>query len=262
MTKSQHLQTAIDAAHAGARVALDYYSREKDELRITHKEDHSILTVADGQSEQTIKDHILSVFPESVFIAEESENSIGNQKNVWIIDPIDGTREFSRGIDMWGILIAYALDREVTVGVCYFPMLDIMVYAEKNCGAYINDVGVSVSQITDLKSAYLGFSPIQKFKGEQREKLLAVFDNTEASRSFITSYSGFCVASGKLDFYISSDSNKIWDIAPFLCIIPEAGGKVSTWEGKTVNIENERAQVVASNGVIHDQVLEILNRKK
>ena len=104
---SLELRTAIEAAKKGAVIALSYYNKGKD-LSVSLKKDTSTLTIADTDTEDVIKNHILSVYPNAEFIAEESGNTTSNFENVWIIDPIDGTTEFSRGIDLWGIMVAYA----------------------------------------------------------------------------------------------------------------------------------------------------------
>src|SRR3989344_5466646 len=122
---SDELKIAIEAAREGAKIALKYYKAGMNKLSISLKNDKSLVTIADTETENRIKEYISSNFSNAEFITEESENTTKSYKNVWIIDPIDGTREFSRGIDTWGILIAYAYSEEVVVGVCYFPAIDV-----------------------------------------------------------------------------------------------------------------------------------------
>lgn len=259
---SQELQVAISAAQAGAKAALSYYNKENLSLNTTQKGDRSVLTDADLASEKSIKNHILSVFPDAEFIAEESENTTKNFRSVWIIDPIDGTKEFSKGLDLWGILVAYARSEEVIVGVCFLPALNILLYAEKNKGAYINNSKTKVSLVKNLSTTFMGFSPIHFFKDRQKDTLLNMGDQTGSTRSFCSSFSCYCVASGRLDLYVSSSHNKIWDIAPFVCIIKEAGGKITDWKGNDISIRNEDAESIVSNGLIHDAVLKIVNEKR
>lgn len=250
---------AIDAAKIGSQTALKYYRRKNEGLKMRLKEDTSIVTIADTKTEEAIKKHILSNFPRAEFIAEESKSTVKDSSNVWIVDPIDGSTEFSRGIDMWGIMIAHAGLGQVICGVCFFPVLDILLYAENGKGAYINDFKLQVSGVSELSEAFMGFSSMKYFIGKEKETLLQVIDHVRTARGFLSSFSEYCVSSGKLDFFITSSHNGIWDIAPFICIIKEAGGKVSDWEGNELNIRDGSTNMLVSNGKLHEQIIKVIN---
>ena len=260
LTQSKELQIALAAAKRGATIALKYYANQEN-LHITFKEDESVLTIADGETQKVIQQYISSEFSDATFIAEESENTEVPNQNLWIIDPIDGTREYAHGIDLWSILIAYATDNEIKVGVCYFPALDLLLYAEKGKGAYLNDVQVSVSKNSDFAKAFFSYSPITYFTEEEKIVLDSIIGTSGSSRSFASSYSAHSVAISKMDFFIANSHNKIWDIAPFIRIIEEAGGTVTDWNGDSIKIANKPTPVLASNGLLHNELLQIVKNK-
>lgn len=255
---SLELKTAIDAAKKGAEAALPFFNKEQ-EMDLKYKDDNSTLTAADIASEEAIKSYILSVFPDAEFIAEESDDTTSSYENVWIIDPIDGTTEFSRGIDSWSILIAYAKNKEIVVGVCFFPVRKDLLYAEKSKGAFMNDALIKVSALSDLRKALIGFSPFRFFNEAERIKLISVLDNAMSSRGTVCSYSANNVALGRFDAYVGSPHNGIWDIAPFVPIVKEAGGKITDWNGEELNIENRRSNMIVSNGLLHSEIIKILS---
>ncbi|MEX2007855.1 MAG: inositol monophosphatase [Candidatus Levyibacteriota bacterium] len=256
MNFSKNLQIAMDASRAGAKTALKYYN-DLSEQEITQKEDKSVVSAADLETEESVKNVILSFNSEAKFITEESESRSSDSDEVWIIDPIDGSQEFTKKIDLWSILIAHTRSGTVTEGVCYFPVLDIMLYAEKGSGAFVNEKKVKVSKTNSLSSALMGFSPIQYFKDKEREILFQAASAVGSTRGFNSSYTNYCIATGKMDAFICSSHNKIWDNAPFLRIIEEAGGIMTDWSGKAVDTKNINSRVLASNGQLQERLLKI-----
>ena len=118
---------------------------------------------------------------------------------------------------------------------------------------------IHVSKVSHVSSAIMGFSSIKYYKGSEKEVLLQAISKAWTARGTVSSFSGFCVASGKFDVFVASSHNGIWDIAPFIPIVEEAGGKVSDWKGSPLSIENKRSNMVVSNGLIHDEVIKMLS---
>ncbi len=162
---SDNLKTAIEAARIGAKKALEYFDNDSD-LSTQHKSDGTPVTVADPATEEEIKNHILSVFPDAKIVGEESGGST-NEESFWIIDPIDGTRIYARGIKSWAVLIAYVEKGEFILGVAYFPSLDELYYAEKGKGAYLNEKRITVSATQELKEAIINSGNPRYFKNKQ-----------------------------------------------------------------------------------------------
>src|SRR5438874_1234590 len=116
---SPHLATAIEAAKIGAATASQYF---ESELQVEYKSDNSPVTTADFESEKAIKQYISSQFTDANFLAEETASSIP-ANDFWVIDPVDGTNSFIRGIPFWFVLVSYYRNNQIQLGVCYFPLL-------------------------------------------------------------------------------------------------------------------------------------------
>src|SRR3989338_2420545 len=249
--QSRELETAIIAAKAGAERALRYYGKEID---ISVKTDKSIVTIADKESEDIIKECILSCFPNAKFVAEESEGS-RSEKEFWIIDPVDGSRNFSKGIPIWSALISLCRDGEIILGVCYYPLLDILVYAEKGKRSICNGKKLQVSTVSKISYAYVTLGSPKRF--DNKQIIINLIDSCSAVRCPDSNYSSCLTAMGKVDAVIDS-YGQIWDIAPFKVIIEEAGGKLTNWQGKRWSIKD--VGYIATNGILHKKVLELVNR--
>lgn len=253
MTKE--LKTAIEAAKKGAEKALEYFDNESD-LGITHKSDNTPVTKADPETEEVIKEYILSQFPDAKILGEEGGGS-ADAESFWIIDPIDGTRIFARGIKGWAVLIALYTKGEFIVGVCYFPALNELYYAEKGKGAYFNGKLVKVSAIKPLNKALTNSGNPKYFKN--KKVILELVEKAPVVRSYETTYADCLVAAGKMEVSIDPYA-QLWDFAPFAIIIPEAGGSITNLEGKPLKLTDRGC--VMSNGVLHDEIMEILSKYK
>jgi fructose-1,6-bisphosphatase/inositol monophosphatase family enzyme len=252
MNFSLELQTAIKAAQAGGKIALSYYQTN---LEIKTKKDKSLVTIADVKTEEAIKKHILEVYPDAKFLAEESGGDV-KENDFWIIDPIDGTRVFIKGISQWSILIAHYRNNEITSSVCYIPTQNMLLTAEKNKGALLNGKRITVSKTDSLKGAFGNFGSIRHYKNI--DPIINLNAKETVLRGFESAYGMALVASGSMDVVIDSHATP-WDYAPFIRIIPEAGGKVTDFAGKDWNLETKN--LVVTNGLLHDEVIKIINAK-
>lgn len=252
ISASKELQIAIEAAEIGSNIALKYFQTN---LTIKTKDDNSILTVADIEVEQAIKQHITKYFPNAKFLAEESGGD-RESDDCWIIDPIDGTRLFSKNIPLWSILIARYKNREVTLGVCAVPAQKIILVAEKGKGTFLNGKKVKVSTTSQAKRAFGSFGSLHRFNSI--EPILELNKKNVILRSYEHAYALTFLASGNMDLVIDSYGTP-WDYAPFICIIPEAGGKITDFEGKEWNFNSQN--LLATNGILHDEILKIINKK-
>lgn len=250
---SDELKVAIEAAKVGAEIALRYFDQD---ISVEFKEDKTPVTIADLESEKAIIKAITKKFPNSNFVAEET----GGDRDLdefWTIDPIDGTRSFTRGIPGWCVLISLFRDNDFILGVSYFPFHDEMLYAEKGKGAFYNGKKVRVSKIDSFNKAYFGFGNIKYI--ENRDSLINLVDASASSRSWEVTYANFLLAQGKVDTVLDA-YGLIWDTAPFKVIIEEAGGKITRPDGSEIKPNNKRGYL-STNGLLHDEVLKILNKK-
>ncbi len=252
MNSSLELQTAIKAAQAGGKIALKYFHTKLDTKT---KSDNTFVTNADIETEEVIKKYILKTYPEAKFLAEESSRDT-NEEDFWIIDPIDGTVAFIKDIPQWAILIAHYKNKEVTAGVCYIPTQNILLYAEKGKGAYLNGKLATVSKTATIKLSFGNFGSIRHFIDPK--PILKLIDAGIILRSYESCLGLSFLASGQMDVIIDG-YGKIWDYAPFIRIILEAGGRVTDFEGKPWNLNSKN--LVATNGLLHDQILKVINEK-
>lgn len=248
---SLELQTAINAAKAGGKVALKYFQTK---LEVETKKDRSFVTTADIEVEKEIKKQITKNFPNANFFAEESGGNI-KERDIWIIDPIDGTRVFIKGITQWSILIAHYKNREITTGICYIPTQNILLFAEKNKGAYLNGKPIRVSKTDSLNDAFGSFGSIRHYKNIN--PIIQLNAMKTVLRGFESAYGLALVATGSMDIVIDAYATP-WDYAPFIRIIPEAGGQVTDFQGEKWKITSKN--LLATNGLLHNKVLKIINK--
>ncbi|MBU8933916.1 MAG: inositol monophosphatase [candidate division Zixibacteria bacterium] len=252
---SKFLTIAKRAARAGASQALKYYEAN---VEVKLKKDRTPVTVADTEAEKVIIETIRSQFPEHAFFGEESGRS-GRQSNyVWIIDPIDGTKNFIAGIPLWGTLIALMHRDEVIVGVSYLPVMNEMLVAEKGSGTWLNSKRVTVSDRSRLRDSMLSFGSLGPFAEKDKKRgLESLIAACKRHRCFGDCWPYHLLVAGKLEIVVEA-AIKLVDVAPFVCIIKEAGGKSSDINGKPLHPEID--SFIATNGKLHRATMKHLDK--
>lgn len=252
---SEFLDTAIRAAREAEGVILRHFDTNVD---VERKEDGTEVTIADREAEKTIRNVIASVFPEHGFLGEETGRSDSDSEYVWVVDPIDGTRNYTRGIPLFGTLIALMKHDELVLGVVNMPALGELSHAEKGRGAYCNGAPVSVSTVESLKDAYVSFGGVKKFVDKGiTDTLYALAGSVRGDRGLGDCWSYALIARGKLDALVDA-TIKIWDVAAPAVLIEEAGGRLTDLEGKKIN--RNITSVIATNGHLHEEVLRYFNK--
>lgn len=255
MKYDDFLTVGLEAAKAAEAIILNEFS--KTTHAFDDKPDNTPVTESDKKSEARIKEVILRRFPNHGFLGEETGNSNSNPDFTWIIDPIDGTKNFVRGIPLFATLIALMHQNQLVVGISNAPAMKECVYASLGNGAYQNDKKISVSKVNTLGRAYIGHAGIKYFKNINREEgLQTLIDSSWGSRGIGDAWAYHLVAQGKLDINIEAKV-KIWDIAAPIVIIREAGGKVTDIEGNPITINS--TSCLATNGLLHKNVVSVLN---
>lgn len=251
---SNELTIALEAVKKASEKAMYYFENIPP---VTIKPNNTPVTKADKETETVIREYISSKFPNASFVGEEHGGTF-SKGDVWIIDPIDGTKNFIRGIPLWAILVALWRDGEVIAGVSYMPAIDELLYAEKGSGAFLNGKKVSVSKIENIKDSTITHTGNPcSFKNPERVRKL--LEACLHARGFGDAYSYHLVATGRADINFEPEVS-VWDVAGFKVIIEEAGGKITNLNGEpwTVGIKD----FVATNGLLHDEVIAILNGKR
>ncbi len=244
---------AVEATRKAGQLALNYFDTG---LEIEWKSDQSPVTRADREAEQLLRTTLQTAFPHDGFLGEEYGDHPGTSGYRWIIDPIDGTRSFVRNIPLWGTLVGLEYQGETILGVADTPALGQTYHALRGNGAYRNERRIRVSDVATLDRAMVFYSSVAWFvkagRAEQFMKLTTLADRPRAMSDFY----GFCLVAQGSGEVMAEWGVHIWDVAAIQPIVEEAGGRFTDWDnGRTI----QRPDVIASNGRLHDQVLQILN---
>ncbi len=253
MSYKQYLDVAIMAAKAAEKIIKSHYGRA---LSTEYKNDKSPVTVADKEAEIAIKEIVKAHFPDHGFLGEESGTSETMSEYVWIVDPIDGTKNYTRNIPLFATQVALIHRDEVVVGLSLAPELGELVTAYKGGGAYLNGKQVHVSDVAKVEEAYVSFGGLKYFKKHGLENgIIDLTSRAYYSRGIGDAWSYHLLARGAMDIMIEADT-KIWDICAVSIIVEEAGGKVTDISGN--KLSRNTKSIVATNGKMHDEVLNIM----
>lgn len=248
-------EAGIELAQKAAKIAMGYYETALD---IEWKHDESPVTIADREAEKFLRNSLKQYFKQDGFLGEEYDDESGDSGYRWIIDPIDGTRNFVRGIPIWATLLGLEYKGEMQAGITVAPGLNQTYRALRGDGAFRNDIKINVSNINSLSSSQLFYSSISWFvKAGMEKEFLALASATEKQRGFGDFYGFVLVAQGAGEIMIEHGVHA-WDVASIIPLIEEAGGKFSDWKG---NKSIYAPDVLVTNGILHQQILDRLANK-
>jgi histidinol-phosphatase len=239
------LSFALELAELADSISLPRF-RALD-LRVDTKADLSPVTDADRAVERALREKIAAERSGDTVFGEEEGDEGGDVR--WIIDPIDGTRNFSRGIPVWATLIALERDGETVCGVVSAPTLGRRWWAARGEGAFVAGARMQVSSIASLDQAVLSAT--------YASDLEVLEPRAWHARGFGDFWQHMLVAEGSVDAALDAEL-ALWDyVAPSL-IVEEAGGRVTTLDGGALE---PYKRIVSSNGLLHDEVLALLNNE-
>jgi len=230
------------------------------DLRIDEKPDLTPVTDADKSVESQVRAVLAAERPGDAILGEEEGGTPVFTGRQWVIDPIDGTKNFVRGVPLWASLIALLQDGVPTVGVVSAPALNRRWWAGLGLGAHSTFAGsaprrLSVSAVRDLGSASLSFSDLTtEWEPDTRERFIALIDEVWRMRAYGDFYSYCLVAEGAVDVAVEPEV-KLWDLAPLDVLVREAGGQFTDLNGTA---GPHGGSAVASNGLLHSAVLDRL----
>ena len=215
------------------------------------------MTIADKESEKKIVSVIKKYFPDHNFLGEEFSYEKTESKFKWIIDPLDMTRNFIRGIPLFSNFIALERNSKIIVGVISMPGMNIFAYAGLDEGSFVNGKKVKTSNTKSISDAYIVFGDADE-KGTMpyTKQFFNLVNSCGQNRGYGDALGYILLAQGHVD--IMWDRPKPWDIAPAKILIEEAGGKVTDFEGNDTIYSGSG---IATNGKLHDQVIEILKQR-
>lgn len=252
------LETAIEAARQVGRVLLEQFGTPQE---IKSKGLRDIVTEADLTAQAKAVEVIRSRYPDHDILGEESGQMPGGASDYcWIVDPLDGTTNYSRGYPHFSVSIALSYRGEIVLGVVYDPLRDQLFRAQRGQSAYLNDEIIRVSAVDRLIDALVGldWARKQEFRSKMGRLVAEVAPKVGTLRNTGSAALGLCsVAAGWTDAYFHL-SLKPWDTAAASVIIQEAGGTVSDIAGLPWQPNSENC--LASNGLIHKAMLTLLTR--
>ncbi|MGO9994743.1 MAG: inositol monophosphatase family protein [Steroidobacteraceae bacterium] len=253
MNHSPEMQAALDAASQAASIARSLYQRN---IEVRLKADKSPVTEADIRCETAIREILEARFPAYGFFGEETASRGMDAENLWLVDPIDGTKAFVREYPMFSTQIALMRRGEIVLGVSSAPVYGEVAFAERGCGAYLNGQMLAVSQIADLESAALSAGNLKTLaSGNQWSRYGGLVARVNRIRGYGDFLHYHLLAAGKIEAVIESDVN-ILDIAACVAIVSEAGGRFTDLGGAPITLQSN--SVLATNGRLHTAVLAAL----
>ncbi|HPJ87698.1 MAG TPA: inositol monophosphatase [Thermotogota bacterium] len=259
-------KTRYDAAITIARAVGDQIASRHFEPFVVDFKDSDAndpVTSLDQFAQKEIIRLISSQFKDDKFYAEEDdENSISlASENLWIIDPIDGTANFMHGLPLWGVSIAFSTNGKILFGIVYCPELSLFYEAYTGYGAFLNQKKMTVSSIPVLKKSVItsGLTHGLHLESGEENRIFSLFTSLLKSAQRVrilgSSVLQICeVASGHTEGFCGIQL-KPWDFAASAVILKEAGGKITDFYGREIDLHTQ--DFICSNGIIHDKILDL-----
>lgn len=252
------LALALRLADAADQQSLPRF--DSADLEISTKADSSHVTDADLATERAIRAVLAAERPSDGIFGEEF-GAQGDSSRQWIIDPIDGTANFLRGVPIWGTMIALAIDGIPQIGVVSMPALARRWWASPGAGAWTatpdGPRALAVSRVSTLDAASVSFQSIAQWADAGHlPALLALSEHTWRDRAYGDVYAYMLLAEGRLEMVAEFDV-KEYDVAAAVPIVREAGGQMTSFDG--VETISDRS-TLATNGILHPAFLELLHR--
>ncbi len=250
----EELRCAGELAAAADRITTEVFSRA---FEVRRKADRTPVTEADLRVEEMVRAELASRFPDDAVLGEEGGLE-GASGRVWVVDPVDGTKNFTDRIQIWGTLIALTVDGEPVVGVASAPALGERYAARRGGGATLNGEPIHVSTTAELAEAMVCSSGIKDWlSGRFAEPYRRVAVGAGRTRGFGDFWGHMLVARGSADAMLET-TLRTWDFAAIQVIAEEAGGRMTTLEGAPLA---DRASVLTTNGALHHAIVELFGAR-
>ena len=249
-TMSPELETALQAAHKAAEISRHYF---RGNFSVSTKADRTPVTQADVECEEAIRGIILDAFPTHGFFGEETGKIRADADNLWLVDPIYGTKAFVRQYPFFSTQIALMRHGEIVLGVSSGTMFDEVIWAERGQGAWLNKRKLAVSNIDDVNFAAISTGNLKSLaSGDGWSRLGKWVADAVRIRGYGDFYHYHLLADGKIEAVIESDVS-ILDIAALSVIVEEAGGIFTDLNGMPPGLETR--SVLAANPALHKSIL-------
>lgn len=251
---SSYLEFITETAYLAGRSTLGQFQAS---VEATYKLDDSPVTIADRNAEEIIRRRIEQSYPSHAILGEEfGEKESASASHRWIIDPIDGTKAFMRGVPLYAVLIGLEIEGQVQAGAAYFPALEEMVCAATGLGCWWNGRRARVSQVGKLDRAFVTCTSARAFADYHRQ---AEWERLQKAcyhlAGWSDSYGYALVATGRVEVMLDPVMN-VWDCGPFPPILQEAGGFFGDWQG---NATIHAGEAIATTQALLPELLRVLH---
>jgi histidinol-phosphatase len=252
MTYEDEFAFALELADLAATITLPAFGGR---LPVTLKADRTPVTELDPATERALRHAAATTFPGDGFLGEEDGTS-GDGERTWVVDPIDGTKNYADGVPLWTTLIALVVGGEPVVGVIDVPTLGDRYAARQGGGATRNGQPVRVSATADLEGAFALHSGIEEWMADDRLSDLArIAARVRRTRGLTDAWGHALVAQGSAEIFLDHDPCGPWDYSAGKIIVEEAGGRMTTLDGAP---PHPGCDLLVTNGVLHEAVRTLL----
>jgi len=242
------LEFAVGTARQAGELTRHYFQTD---FQIDIKADSSPVTIADRESEQLMRRLIAEKYPTHSILGEEYGETNPGSSHRWILDPIDGTFSFVRGVPLYGVMMGLEIEGQAVLGVVNFPALGEIVYAAQGQGCFLNGKPTHVSTVSQLSDALVVSGNVPKGADGP---FWRIHQQAKAFRGWSDCYAHTLVATGRAEIALDPEMN-LWDNAALLPILLEAGGTFTDYQGQTT-IYGESA--ISTNGLLFEQVMALI----
>jgi histidinol-phosphatase len=247
----EELAFANELADRAGEIAMSFFGHD---FEVRLKPDRTPVTEADIAIEKMIREAVKVRHPGDAMLGEEGGLEGGGSRR-WIVDPIDGTKNFADGIQVWASLIALAVEDEPVVGVVNAPALSERYEAAKGTGAWLNGVPIKVSRADRVSRAFVVYADVADWlDGPHGAPIRELVRDARRDRGFGDFWGHMLVARGSADVMLEPEL-ATWDYAALQVIVQEAGGRMSTFDGQPLA---HGGSVLTTNGVLHDEIVVLL----
>lgn len=242
-----YMDAVEDLARITGEAALGFFGKR---ISVDQKADGSPVSEADRSAETVAREWIAKRFPHDTILGEEFGRTDSGSKLTWVIDPIDGTRTFLRGVPFWGTLVAVAQGENVLAGAAFLPALGEMVVAAPGEGCWLNARRTKVSPVSNLIDAAILTTDERFFKAERADRWHDLTRRCGIARTWGDTYGYVLVATGRAEAMVDVGLSP-WDTAALRPIVEEAGGSLTDWNGTPVTFS---ADIIATNSALARQI--------
>ena len=261
---TSHIATflADTAREAGAEIMTKFHNIKQQRSKGDRGD---IVTEADIASERLILERIKAKFPNDGIISEEAGKYEGGSERFWLVDPLDGTRNFALGIPFFCVSIALIEGTKAIASVVYDPVHEETFLAERGGGAALNGTMLKVANNDEIDDAVISVSWLRR--RVRRSQFIGYMNRVAKHTSYLRRLGAAAlvccyVAAGRIDAYMQGAIN-CWDVAAASLIVEEAGGLVTDFEGQPIDLSNPHTDILAANPALHTRILcEIIGKKQ